>query len=106
MGEPQEGELWESVAPADSAEVEVLRALVEGTAGETGGAFFQSLVRNLAVAVGTRYAFVAEFAGEWRARTLAFWFRDRIADNIEWDVHGTPCEEVVQGALCHHASGT
>src|SRR5262249_4028520 len=32
---------------------------------------------------------VAEFAGSTRVRTLAFWFRDRIADNIEWDVIGT-----------------
>lgn len=106
MSEPQEHELWQSRAPGESAEMEMLRALVEGTAGETGVAFLQSLVRNLAAAVGTRYAFVAEFAGELRARTLAFWFRDGVADNIEWDVHGTPCEEVVQGALCHHATGT
>jgi hypothetical protein len=74
-----------------------LRALVEGTAGNTGQEFFQSLVRHLAAAVGTRYAFVAEFAGGTSVRTLAFWFRDRITDNIEWDVIGTPCEDVVRG---------
>ena len=80
-------------------------AIVEGTAHDTGEAFFQSLVSHLAIALGTRYAFVAEFAGETRVRTLAFWFRDRIADNIEWDVIGTPCEDVVRGNLCHHPSG-
>ncbi len=106
MSESQQPALWGSVAPGDRAEIDVLRALVEGTAGETGAAFFESLVRNLAAAVETRYAFVAEFAGEGRARTLAFWLRDRIADNIEWDVNGTPCAEVVRGALCHHPSGT
>src|SRR5262249_24551657 len=82
-----------------------LRALVEGTARHTGQEFFQSLVRHLAAAVGTRYAFVAEFAGGMRARTLAFWFRDRIADNVEWEVVGTPCEDVVRGNLCHYPSG-
>ena len=85
-----------------SDELSALRAIVEGTAGHTGQEFFQSLVRHLAAAVGTRYAFVAEFAGGTRVRTLAFWFRDRIADNIEWDVIGTPCEDVVRGNLCHH----
>ena len=75
-----------------SDELGALRAIVEGTACHTGQEFFQSLVRHLAAAVGTRYAFVAEFAGGTRARTLAFWFRDHIADNIEWDVTGTPCE--------------
>src|SRR5207245_325170 len=66
---------------------------------------FQSLVRHLAAAVGTRYAFVAIFAGGTRARTLAFWFGDRITDNIEWDVIGTPCEDVVRGNLCHYPAG-
>src|SRR5215831_16267139 len=88
-----------------SDELAALRAIVEGTAGHTGQEFFQSLVRHLAAAVGTRYALVAEFAGSTRLRTLAFWFRDRIADNIEWDVIGTPCEDVVRGNLCHHPAG-
>jgi formate hydrogenlyase transcriptional activator len=94
------------VPDAPSAdELTALRALVEGTARHTGQEFFQSLVRHLAAAVGTRYAFVAEFAGGTRARTLAFWSRDRIADNVEWDVVGTPCEDVVRGHLCHYPSG-
>src|SRR5262249_11003010 len=88
-----------------SDELSALRAIVEGTAGHTGQEFFQSLVRHLAAAVGTRYAFVAEFAGGTRVRTLAFWFRDRITDNIEWDVIGTPCEDVGRGNLCHHPAG-
>src|SRR6516162_5589027 len=88
-----------------SDELAALRAIVEGTAGHTAQEFFQSLVRHLAAAVGARYAFVAEFASGTRARTLAFWFRDRITDNVEWDVIGTPCEEVVRGNLCHHPSG-
>jgi PAS domain S-box-containing protein len=86
-------------------ELAALRAIVEGTARHTGQEFFQSLVRHLALAVGTRYAFVAEFAGGTMARTLAFWFRDRITDNIEWDVIGTPCEDVVRGNLCHYPAG-
>jgi formate hydrogenlyase transcriptional activator len=86
-------------------ELVTLRALVEGTARNTGQGFFQSLVRNLAAAVKTRYAFVAEFAGAERARTVAFWCRDRIVDNVEWDLKGTPCEEVVRGSLCHHPTG-
>ena len=54
------------------------------------------------------YAFVAEFASpetHTKARTIAFWARDRIAENFEWTFAGTPCEEVVHGNLCHHPSG-
>jgi PAS domain S-box-containing protein len=91
--------------PASTEELAALRAIVEGTARHTGQEFFQSLVRHLAPAVGARYAFVAVFAGGTRVRTLAFWSRDRIADNIEWDVIGTPCEDVVRGNLCHYPAG-
>ena len=91
--------------PADDAEVAALRAIVEGTARGTGEEFFQSLVRHLALAVGTRYAFVAEFAGEGRAQTVAYWFRDHIRENVEWEVAGTPCQDVVRGNLCHHPTG-
>jgi len=83
----------------------VLRALVEGTAAYTGGTFFEALVRHLAVATGVRYAFVAEFLPPSRARTVAFWAVDRIAENVEWDLRGTPCEDVIRGELCHHPSG-
>ncbi|MBI4718523.1 MAG: sigma 54-interacting transcriptional regulator [Planctomycetes bacterium] len=86
-------------------ELAALRAIVEGTAAETGTAFFESLVRHLASAVDTQFAFVAEFDGGTHARTLAFWFAGRIADNISWDLRGTPCERVIAGDLCHYPSG-
>jgi PAS domain S-box-containing protein len=75
---------------------DLLRLIAEGTAGVTGGAFFQALVRHLALALGVRYAFVAEFAaGNTRVRTLAFWYGERFLDNFEYDFHGTPCETVL-----------
>jgi PAS domain S-box-containing protein len=82
-----------------------LEAIVAGTVHSTGEEFFQSLVSSLAKAVGTRYAFVAEFSGPMRARTLAYWFRDGLSENVEWDLIGTPCEDVVRGNLCHHPAG-
>jgi PAS domain S-box-containing protein len=91
--------------PSASAEIAALRAIVEGTARNTGQEFLQSLVRHLAAAVGVSYAFVAEFASATRARTIAYWKRDRIVANVEWDLPGTPCEDVVRGNLCHHPTG-
>jgi hypothetical protein len=87
-------------------ELATLRAIVEGTARHTGEEFFQSLVRHLSRAIDVRYAFVAEFADvKTRVRTLAYWFRDHIHPNIEFDLADTPCEDVVQGSLCHHPTG-
>lgn len=94
-------------AGALTAEMDALRAIVEGTAHSTGEEFFRTLVRHLSRAVDAQYAFVAEFASpetKTRVRTIAFWAKDRIADNLEWTLAGTPCEDVVRGALCHHPS--
>ena len=95
-----------TVAPFVDDESTVLQAIVQGTVRNTGVRFFESLVRHLAQALGARHAFVAEFAGsQQRVRTLAYWANDRIVENVEWELHGTPCEDVLRGNLCHHPEG-
>ncbi|WP_447977479.1 sigma 54-interacting transcriptional regulator [Candidatus Nitrospira bockiana] len=81
-----------------------LRAIAEGTASTVGEAFFGSLVRNLAAAIGVRYAFVSEFVpgSDQRVQTLAFWTGDRFEENFEYDLDGTPCEAVLRGEVCHY----
>ena len=58
---------------------------MDGTALATGADFFPALVRHLATALGVPYAFVAECTDrtKTRVRTLAFWSRGRLADNVE-----------------------
>ncbi len=93
-------------AVADGGDAEVLQRLVEGTVRSTGEEFFRSLVRNLSLALGSTYALIAEFAGTpSRVRTLAYWGEDRFLDDIEYDLAGTPCEDVARGELCHHPHG-
>ena len=80
---------------------EMLRSIMEGTAAVTGADFFHSVVRHLASALQIRYAFVAECLGEnkTRARTLAFWSGEGAGENFEYDVAGTPCQEVLEGKV-------
>jgi len=84
---------------------EKLRAIVEGTARQTGDDFFHALVRHLATALGVRHAFVAETVGHpvMRVRTLAFWSGGQIVANIEYPLTGTPCEAVIGGEVCYYA---
>jgi formate hydrogenlyase transcriptional activator len=90
-------------APPDAAEVATLRAIVEGTAHHTGEEFFRSLVRNLSTVIGVPNAFIAEFAGAaTRIRSLAYWTNGAFAPPDEWELAGTPCEEVLAGNVCHH----
>jgi PAS domain S-box-containing protein len=89
-------------------ELTALRAIVDAASHGSGDDYFRVLVRALAQAVDTRWAFIAQFSSvesQARARTIAFWDRDHFAENFEWTLAGTPCEDVVQGKLCHHASG-
>ena len=94
------------VTSAVPDDLQALRAVVEGTAGGTGEEFFQSLVRHLAEAIQVNYAVAAEFPkAPPHVRTLAFWARDRIADNFEYDFTGTPCADIVRGGLVHYPTG-
>ena len=92
---------------ARRAEEEALRAVVEGTASAIGGDFFASLVRHLAAALHVKYAFVAACvnASKTKVRTLAFWNTEAFGSNFEYDLAGTPCEQVVAGETCYHSKG-
>ncbi|HSQ50929.1 MAG TPA: PAS domain-containing protein, partial [Nitrospiraceae bacterium] len=79
-----------------------LRKIDEGTAATTGAEFFNSLVKSLAEALQTKYAFVSKFVegNRTRVRTLAFWKGDGFLDNFEYDLPHTPCERVLAGEVC------
>ena len=83
----------------------ILNEIVQGTAGDCGDAFFRALVRHFAAALKVPCAFITECANypTSRLRTLAFWSDNQFLDNFEYDLPGTPCEEVVKGAkTCFH----
>src|SRR5262245_40574041 len=106
--EPDEAAIAVEKTSAASAagDLRALQAIVEGTARGTGQEFFQSLVRHLAKAIDVPYAVVAEFPkAPPHVRTLAFWERDRVVANFEYDFTGTPCAEIVRRGLVHYPTG-
>jgi PAS domain S-box-containing protein len=81
----------------------VLRAIVAGTAAETGEAFFATLVRSVCEALGTSGAWVTEYLPESRRlRALAFWLDGRPVLHYEYALAGTPCEPVMDGRRLVH----
>ncbi len=86
---------------------ETLRSIMEGTAAVTGDDFFASLARHLATALQVRYAFVTECRErvKLRARMLAFWMGDRLADNATYEIAETPCLKVLAGETCFYPIG-
>jgi len=86
-------------------ELTALRIIAEGTADATGHAFFPALVEHVARAIGAHHAFIAEFDPPQTARTFSYWSEGKHVPNIEFELPGTPCEEVIKGGLCFYPSG-
>ena len=82
---------------------EALRLVVEGTASETGTAFFRALVKNLATVMGTTGAWVTEYLPEKKQlRALAFWLNDGFMEDYTYGIKGTACASVVESKTLVH----
>ncbi len=94
-------------AKGSNDSLRILRSIAEGTAAVTGSDFFASLVHHLAEALDVSYAFVTHYKGapEKMAQTLAFWLKEKLADNIEYDISYAPCNRVLGGEICYYPSG-
>jgi formate hydrogenlyase transcriptional activator len=88
-------------ATARARASELVWAVAEGTSLSTGADFFRALVGNLASALRVPYVLVAECTDDTRTRvrTLAFWNRNGLADNVEYALAGTPCQAVIDGTV-------
>ena len=79
-----------------------IQFLIEETISLTGKEFYRALVKNISTLLGVNYVFVSKCANKesTKVRTLAFWERNKYADNIEFDLDGTPCKDVISGKFC------
>jgi PAS domain S-box-containing protein len=81
----------------------VLRELLEGTAGAIGEEFFDKLVMHVALALGTKGAWVTEWLEtKRRLRALSFWLDEGFFGDYEYDIAGTPCEPVIESVGLIH----
>jgi len=80
-----------------------LRLVVEGTAAETGTAFFRALVKNLATVMDTVGAWATEYSPETkRLRAFAFWLNGQFVENYEYPIANTACAPVVENKKLIH----
>src|SRR6187549_4299351 len=95
---------FDSSTPLQDLEADVaLRAILQGTATETGHGFFAALVQNLSKALGTHGAWVTEYFPESRRlKALAFWMGGQWLKDWEMVVNGTPCERVIDERCLIH----
>ena len=72
---------------------ELLRAIVEVTAAETGEEFFAALVTHLTTVLKVQYAVIGEVQGDRikKIRTLAVSAGGTLVDNFEYELAHAPC---------------
>ncbi len=82
----------------------ILRNIVEGTSAKTGSLFFQELTKNIASALDMKYALAVKLIKnpQIKCRTFVFWNDTDFGENFEYDLKGTPCEEVANGNLKYY----
>ncbi len=85
---------------------EAMDLVVEGTSRVTGRDYCASLVRHLAQATGFRHVAIAsvERNKPKTASAVAVCSDGEMADHFEYDLEGTPCEQVISQGQCLYAS--
>lgn len=93
----------ESVEVKCRSAEEVLRSIVVATSAKTGTEFIRSLVKTFALTLKVSYALVGEVIdGTQRVKTLAVWANGGFAENFEYDLEGTPCNNVVAQTMRYY----
>jgi signal transduction histidine kinase/DNA-binding NarL/FixJ family response regulator len=97
------GKIWSRAGeptPVEHRDLEILRLIDEGTAAQTGVAFFREFVRRLADALECRYSFVSRFeANNTVAHVIAMWNGEALQEAFEYPLPGSPCERVLDGDI-------
>ncbi|MFQ5630607.1 MAG: PAS domain S-box protein, partial [bacterium] len=81
---------------------ELVFNIAKGVSAATGNMFFRSLAKHLADALHADYAFIGVYKKEpvEQVETIAVHADGEMADNITYELAGSPCENVVGQKLC------
>src|SRR5215813_7793245 len=81
----------------------LIRHLLEGTSSATGREFFHALVRSAAKALDVAGVWITEYFPRRKVlRSVAFWLNDHFVEDYEYQIRGTPCEQVIENACLVH----
>jgi PAS domain S-box-containing protein len=81
-----------------------VRRLVEASSRQLGESFFESMALELARTLEADYTLIGELHGKEKdsIRTLAAVAGGKLAANFEYELAGTPCENVVGKSVCSY----
>jgi len=89
------------IEPKTTDATTALKFIFEESWPVIGDEFFRLLVRHLAGALGVRCVYISECTNPTRTRVrmIASWMGEDFGENVEYDLAGTPCENVMKGNI-------
>jgi PAS domain S-box-containing protein len=94
-----------SFGPVPVLQDEVLQRVVKGVEAQTGEKFFDTLVEELAKALGVKYAYLSEFnQADGCFYSKAGWSPKGLVPRFQVPVGG-PCDVALNHQVVHHADG-
>lgn len=66
---------------------------------ELGTSFFSSLAYNLGTMLQTDYVIIGQLSGKNTVQTLAIYDHGEVAENMEYELRNTPCEDIVHSKV-------
>lgn len=86
---------------------EILSNVAKGVSATTGKEFFRSLVKYMSKALKADFALIGELSGEnnEKVKTIALCIEGKLADNLEYELAGSPCENVMRQSIRTYPQG-
>lgn len=87
---------------SESRTLDALQVVLAGVGQDTGEEFCRSVSRALAISLRVRTCLVGSISPDEpdMVKTLAFWDRDEFVEDVNYSLHGAPCENVVNASTC------
>ncbi len=83
---------------------QTIRYIQEGVSSAVGEKFFETIILKLGKTLKADYTLVGELAGKKmdKIKTISLCYRGRIISNIEYELKGSPCEQVISNGKCRY----
>lgn len=79
-----------------------IRNIISNSLGKNNSSTLDNLTLLAAEVLGANLTLIAEIKQEIASKTLSICAEGKIVDNIEYDMHNTPCAVVASGKICCH----
>jgi len=83
-----------------------IREVIEAVSNSYGDGYFTKITLSLNKLITADYTFIAKYdKHNHSSQSLVFVAKGVLAENFEYTLAGTPCEQVLDGSICYYPKG-